>query len=317
MGHIYRSLSLAETLHDSEIFFMTDVCSDLAMSHLSELPGWIGAFPEESILSTILHIGPDMVVFDVLDTDKEMICELKRTGIKVISFEDLGTGSAYTDLTINELFDEAEFDGDHYRWGRDYFFVRDEFANRTPKSLSERVNCVLLTFGGTDQHNLSRKVYEKIGKYCAGRQIEINIVTGPGYTEVASLTRLVEGIKGVTLVHATGVISEVMAKSDLAITSNGRTVYELAHMNVPGLVVNQHPRESTHDFARPENGYINLGLYRPVETEEKILATFCSVVETFDLYQRLYDSVVPHNFSKARSKGIGEITALLDSIEKT
>jgi UDP-N-acetylglucosamine:LPS N-acetylglucosamine transferase len=46
----------------------------------------------------------------------------------------------------------------------------------------------------------------------------------------------------------------------MAITSGGRTVLELAALQVPTMVICQNPRELTHEFAREENGVVNLGL---------------------------------------------------------
>ena len=53
-----------------------------------------------------------------------------------------------------------------------------------------------------------------------------------------------------------------MEQSQLAIVSNGRTLYELAHMNIPAIVLSQHKRESTHSFAYEENNqYKNSKIY--------------------------------------------------------
>ena len=51
-----------------------------------------------------------------------------------------------------------------------------------------------------------------------------------------------------------------MCNADLAITSQGRTIYELASMGVPAIVMAQNEREAEHVFAGIANGFINLGL---------------------------------------------------------
>ena len=55
-------------------------------------------------------------------------------------------------------------------------------------------------------------------------------------------------------------VSSYMNKADLAITSQGRTVYELASMGVPAIVLAQNEREAEHVFAGIQNGFINLGI---------------------------------------------------------
>ena len=65
-------------------------------------------------------------------------------------------------------------------------------------------------------------------------------------------------MKNISLTHSTNVISKYMLKSDIAICSNGRTVHELAHLNIPSIVISQHNRELTHNFSNPKNGVFQL-----------------------------------------------------------
>jgi spore coat polysaccharide biosynthesis predicted glycosyltransferase SpsG len=57
-------------------------------------------------------------------------------------------------------------------------------------------------------------------------------------------------------------MSELMAGADVAFTSAGRTLYELAHMGVPAIVLAQNEAEMKHHFASIENGFLFLGLGR-------------------------------------------------------
>ena len=51
-----------------------------------------------------------------------------------------------------------------------------------------------------------------------------------------------------------------MSRCDIAITSRGRTCYELAMMGIPAIAMAQNRREETHGFANHENGFNYLGL---------------------------------------------------------
>ena len=59
-----------------------------------------------------------------------------------------------------------------------------------------------------------------------------------------------------------------MRKADLAISSQGRTTFELASMGVPTIVLAQNKREQLHTFAQMDNGFINLGLGGEVSDED-------------------------------------------------
>ena len=135
----------------------------------------------------MIDLRPDLVVLDILDTDSELVVRFREAGVKVVSFEDLGEGSQHTDLTINELYDAPQRAGSHYRWGHKYYFVRDEFNTARRISCREKVQGLLLTFGGTDQHNLSKKIFRQVCQFCEERKIHIYIVTGPGYQEFKEL----------------------------------------------------------------------------------------------------------------------------------
>ncbi len=311
MGHIYRTISLADELKEHELLFLTDTDSDLAITYFSERDGWLGSFANADITPKILATDPDLVIFDVLDTQEDEIVPLTNNGILVASFEDLGPGSAHTTVTINELFDVPELQGENYRWGKEFFFVRDEFLSVSPRNKPRNINNLLLTFGGVDQNNLSCRLLLQIYELCRESEIQIHIVTGPGYRGEGILRGIVDDLDGVDMTHATGVISRIMAATDLAISSNGRTVYELAHMNVPGIVIDQHAREGTHHFARPENGFLNLGLYNPGVTEHGVWETLSVLINDVARFGELYDRTTLHNFTKAKSRGVLEIKRLL------
>ena len=51
-----------------------------------------------------------------------------------------------------------------------------------------------------------------------------------------------------------------MSKCDIAITSRGRTGYELAILGIPTIAMAQNKREEKHGFMCHENGFNYLGL---------------------------------------------------------
>ena len=261
MGHIYRSLSLAHGMANQDILFVCDVDSEPVVKKLVGSAYWLGVYDTANIADKIISLNPDLIVNDVLNTEKNYIDYLKKEEIVVVNFEDLGTGASVADLTVNELYDYSILSGTNILWGYEHFFVREEFEKARPNNFRNSVSELILTFGGTDQHDLSRIVYERIKEICKKYQVFVRIVTGPGYRGFTHLEKMVSQTSGVSLTHATGVISSIMESADIAITSNGRTVYELAHMNIPGIVIPQHEREETHSFAREQNGFVKMEPY--------------------------------------------------------
>ena len=63
-------------------------------------------------------------------------------------------------------------------------------------------------------------------------------------------------------------MSDHMRKADMALSSQGRTTFELACMGVPTIVLAENEREQLHTFAQMDNGFINLGLGSEVSDED-------------------------------------------------
>ena len=311
MGHIYRALTLAHEFSDHEVLFVTDKKNQVTVESLLKGNYWLGVYAKMELTAQIIALQPDMVIYDALDTAKKDIQLIKGAGSIVISFEDLGSGAQHTDLTINELYDVPQFEGTKILWGHDYFFLRDEFETARPGVFEKRVQTIMLAFGGTDQHNLSRIVFRAIGSFCKEQGIFIHIVTGPGYDGYESLETEVATKEGAYLTHASGVISGIMEQAQLAITSNGRTVYEFGHMNIPSIVIAQHDREITHAFAKEENGFIPLGLYQVGKTTTLVLSALARLVHNVQYRQRLYTRTTALNFSGNKRKIVKTILSIV------
>jgi len=310
MGHIYRSLALAREFTEHEVLFVTDINSQVVVESILNENYWLGVYAVSEVTNQIKSLQPEIVIYDALDTSRRDVEELRKAGSVVVSFEDLGDGAHHTNLTVNELFDKPKFEDDHILWGHEYFFLRDEFETVRPHRFKSRVDGIMLTFGGTDQHDLSRIIFWAISPFCKEQGITIHIVTGPGYGGYDSLEAEVAAEEGVYLTHASGIISSIMKQTQLAITSNGRTVYEFAHMNIPSIVIAQHDREFTHAFATEENGFMSLGLYHKNNTTPLVLSALKKLVHGIQFRQKLYRRTTAFNFSENKQKIVKAILQL-------
>ena len=54
---------------------------------------------------------------------------------------------------------------------------------------------------------------------------------------------------------------DVMSKCDVAISSRGRTGYELAILGIPTMVMAQNEQEVMHKFISKKNGFDYIGLH--------------------------------------------------------
>lgn len=264
LGHVYNSIVLASEILEHEVIFLVDNKSQLAFDKIREynFPVFMQVF--DDITKDIFNLAPDLVINDCLDNDFSYIKKIKDKGIKVVNIEDLGSGSKNADLVFNAIYPEEEKIENHY-YGPEYFCARDEFIFHPTKVISHRIKNVLISFGGVDPNNLTKKVLDSIYDYCKENNIQIKVVLGIGYTNRKSLHFYEDKVE----IHQNiNNISDYFFEADLAFSSAGRTVYELALIGTPAIVMAQNERELTHFFAYEEFGFQNLGLGQQVDEVE-------------------------------------------------
>ena len=271
MGHIYRTLMLAHEIADHRITFVCTRESELAAAAITARDHRTTVQGDEPLWETVLRQKPDLVINDILNTDEAYIRNLKDYGAPVVNFEDEGPGAALADLVVNALYEDKTKDPRILNGSR-YFCLRDEFVQARRNPFRPKPKRILITFGGTDDSDFTRQTVEALLPLCRERHITLSVVAGPGYAhKEALLDRLTElkNLSGpeVTYTHATNVMSGIMEGCDLAVCSAGRTVYELAHMCIPSVVMAHHSREDMHTFARPKNGFIYLGVQHPFQPD--------------------------------------------------
>ncbi len=306
MGHIYHCLTLAYRLTGHDIMFVTNKKYPEGYEKLkgSFLPVHV-IEKEEDFYRFLKAFQPDIVVNDCLNTTKEHIWALKSLAKKVVTIEDLGEGALYADAVINALYPVNCPNPNHYV-GAEYACLRDEFLIQTPKPFSEQVNYVLVMFGGTDPLDLTKKVYQLSKELrLENPGMEIHFITGSGYHLDENIVATQEE-EQIYVHRDVSNVAEYMAQADLAFTSQGRTVFELAAMGVPAIVLAQNEREQMHDFAQMEHGFLNLGLGSLV-SEDTILSTFQWLVHTPQIRKEMQELMLKNNLAKGTDRVIDVI----------
>ena len=297
-GHLYRSMSLAKDISlKYKIIFVTNNKQKIAIETLKKSKYKYFCYPEKILFKKILSHKPTVVINDILSTKKNEIKLLKMNSIDVINFEDLGSGCRHADLTINEIFEKPRDKGRKILWGEKYFFLREEFIKQQKNKL-KKISEVLLFFGGTDPNNLTLKILKSIYLDTLKHNININIITGIGYRNFKNLNNYIKNKNNIFLIKNTKKISNYMRKCQIAFTSNGRTTYELAHMNLPSIVISHNNRETYHKFASLKNGFINLGKYNKTNFSfRKLNLNFNQLLNNNNLYRKLFNSIKIIKFS--------------------
>ncbi len=303
MGHIYRCLSLAYKLIGHEVLFVTDNKSEMGIEKLKS-----SFFPYEVIEDNIGYEKilkswkPDIVVNDILNTDEETIRLERKYANRIVNFEDMGPGAYLADAVINALYENHPDKPGNVYEGSDYFFIRDEFLEENPKDFSPECRNVMIMFGGADPSDLTGRLYEICAKlHDITPETEFHFITGFAYEKKDQMKDIPE--KNIFVHNDVKRVSLYMKKADLAVTSQGRTVFELASMGVPAIVLAQNEREAQHVFAGIQNGFINLGLGKRTD-DKTVIQTMRWLIETPNVRKEMRNIELTNEFRMGQKRVI-------------
>lgn len=305
LGHAYNMLAVANELVRHRIRFLvthgSTLARDLIAAHHYEVSEQQGF----DLIDEVLASSADVIINDRLDTPAAEIERLKAEGRTVISFEDLGDGAALADLVINAIYPERTALPNHH-YGPRFFCLRPEFLLTEPRPVTARVKRVLLTFGGVDPNDLTRKVVDAIAPECRARGIELAVVAGRGYRHAAELS----AATGVRVEQAVANMADHIRAADLVFTSAGRTIFEVASLGTPAIVLAQNARELTHFFASPDHGFVNLGLGTEV-APDAILTAFRALADDADARRRAHARMLDNELRNGTQRVVSLIEATI------
>lgn len=259
MGHIYRVLELAD-----EFYVRPDIYYDKNQTDVSAfgdtLYDVIGIRNQDELGSVLANEGYDILVNDILNTTEEYIAQIRELNpkMKIVNFEDLGDGARLADLVINALYSDVAIG--NMKCGAKYYIAPKSFLYYEPINIKDKVQNVLISFGGADPMDYTSRVLElltkDIQKY---HEIHFVVVVGRANKHFDEI-KTYDQFENIEVLYDICNMPDIMSQCDVAISSRGRTGYELALLGVPTLVLAQNKQETTHDFISLENGFDYIGI---------------------------------------------------------
>jgi spore coat polysaccharide biosynthesis predicted glycosyltransferase SpsG len=288
MGHIARCLNLANEFSNHSktetIFIMSNYPKGVnnvrdAGFIVKTLPINISITEELEIIDSYLQkSNPDAIICDMLDTEEQYISCLRRTGAVVINVDDNGPGRRLADVLVYVLVKEPKdiksagstqlsFIGPSYIALKEDF----EIVAKKRKEIREKCETILVTFGGIEKMD---------------QDFRTTIVIGPAFTRINEFEKVLKSAKKEYLIKSNvSNMVDLMYNADIAITSGGVTVYELAAVGTPGIVLCQNEHEDTNVFER-YGTVIKLGLGEVV-SENEIVNALQQLIKNVNLRQTM------------------------------
>ena len=302
MGHVYRCLTLAYKLTGHEVVFAASSDSDIGIEKIEESNFEVIKIMDDKHFEQVLtEEKPDILVNDILDTTREYMQMVTGHVKRVINFEDVGSGAKYADAVINALYEKGEKLHNEY-YGSRYFCIRDEFLEEHPKEFCEKAEDILILFGGADPSDLTGRLYGICKKlHEAKPDVRFHFLLGFAYPNADNI--VTSEADNIYVYKDVKRVSSYMSRMDLAITSQGRTVYELASMGVPAIVLAQNEREAKHVFAGIQNGFINLGIGSEAD-DATVVSTIEWLMSTPNVRREMRRLQLQKDFSKGHERVI-------------
>ena len=302
MGHVYHSLTLAYALTGHEVIIVTNEKHAEGLKKIQDsYMQYITIQNDKDFFKFLEEYKPNIIVNDCLDTEEKYIKKWKELCEKVVTIEDMGTGARYADIVINALYNEQKNANEYC--GSKYVCLRNEFLVSKPKEFCNEIENILVVFGGTDPANLTKKVYN-IAKEITKTYPKIcfTFITGIGYN-CKENDLLSDEKSNIKVLNDVNNISMYMQQADIAFTSQGRTVYELASLGVPSIVLAQNERELLHTFAQMPNGFMNLGLGENL-SEETIKNTLEWLIETPQIRKEMRELMLKNDLKDGLNREV-------------
>jgi UDP-2,4-diacetamido-2,4,6-trideoxy-beta-L-altropyranose hydrolase len=292
-GHMMRTLALAQAWIDAggqARWLVADAPSSLRERIEAEdigiVPLRAGAgSPGDAaaVRAALTGDGAAMAVIDGTAFGPAYLADLHDVRDRVLVIDDMAGGADYPVgllLNQNAHADRAEYPAEsstRFLLGTDYVLLRREFAEPPPPRTTPPVaRHLLVTFGGADPTGMTRRTIAALRRLpeAIRATILVRFIVGAANADGAGIDAAAAdpdlGFRAV-VERAVADMAAQMAWADLAITSGGSTVWELARTGCPALVVETVPVER-----RLVSGLTRVGLFASLgpgaELDERIMA---------------------------------------------
>jgi UDP-2,4-diacetamido-2,4,6-trideoxy-beta-L-altropyranose hydrolase len=230
LGHITRSLALAEILRDDfEVNFIAKYPTESVKNNILKICSNLIIVPEEFsyeeeylFYSSYLTVG-DIVVLDGYNFSTEYQKKIKMHGCVLVSIDDIHNYHFVSDVIINHnsAISISNYSKEAYTKlyiGFDYLLLRKIFIEQARQQRKiDDFDTVFVCIGGADPENLTYKIADTCNKLKVFKKI--NIVTGSAYLYFEELDRFVKQNKSISYFQDLQAkqMLEVMVSSQIAI----------------------------------------------------------------------------------------------------
>jgi UDP-2,4-diacetamido-2,4,6-trideoxy-beta-L-altropyranose hydrolase len=271
LGHIHRSLALAEMVKDSfEIRFVIHTKSANQMQLLKKNGYEVKIISGEDQLIK-MALPEDLVVLDGYEFDHALQSNLKAKGVKIVFIDDETIREFEADVVLNPAggIDHASYrKKDHTLLftGPKYVLLRSPFLN-PPQRKETQKKTVLVCFGGADPENFSLRASKSLLK--RKDLAQVTLVIGASFSFRESLASLEKEFDKKFIVSENldaAELAKLYTMAEFVVASSSTVSCEAASCTVPLMIIKTAPnQENLYNFLVKEK--IALPLQAPEDLD--------------------------------------------------
>ncbi len=240
-GHVTRCTSFYQAFEEAGYrpTFVVDGDESIkrllaGMSHL--LLNWTAN--EESLIKKI--DASDIVFVDSYLANRQLYAKIANNARLAIYYDDNNRLNYPTGIVVNGALYAGELDYPRnsdveYLLGPKYMPLRRDFWIVSPIEIADRIESMLITFGGSDSRNLTSRILELATKKYP--RLTKNVVIGDGFRHTREIELLADRKTNLICQPDAGGMRDLMLMSDLAISACGQTIQELARVGLPTVAI--------------------------------------------------------------------------------
>lgn len=295
LGHVYRALELADEFDvKPDIIFdrnQTDVSIFGETKH-----NLLAVDGIQELYEICKKKEYTIFINDILSTSIDYMIGLKKSipDARIINFEDDGEGIYKADAVINALYSDSSVPNVYA--GEKYYIPNKLFLFYKPINIAQNVKNIFISFGGADPQNYTDRLLDIITKkdYVS---YKFTVVLGKAKKNIQELMKY-NDYENIEVLYNVSNMPELMAASDIAVTSRGRTGYELAMLGIPSIAIAQNEIETKHGFISIENGFEYLGLNPTDDIIESSLKMYIGL--SYESRKQIQDRLLSHKIRDGR-----------------
>lgn len=237
MGHLFRMLNLIELIESNNgkhIVFINNDSTSISLLKKREIPFQVVELNNSDSgweTAAIKRYGINIWINDRLDTEIKHSRNIKKNGVRLISFDDRGSGAEIADVNFASLPSNfnCNLKGEKVFSGLQYLILNKEIDGfkRVRRSLKRN----LVSLGGSDTYGVTVEVIKILKKI----NISADIVIGPCFGHLKELQKVMDANYRV-IRNPHSLIKEFHGY-DLAVTGGGITPFEANASGLPCIIV--------------------------------------------------------------------------------